>query len=62
MYRGKPNPDKKKFKDKDKQSKDKDKPKKEPKIYKGYKNPKVLHSADECFKTHKDLRKKWEER
>jgi hypothetical protein len=29
---------------------------------KGYKNPKALHTTDKCFKTHKDLRKKWEEK
>ena len=60
MYKGKPNLDKKK--PKDKQSKDKDKPRREPKIYKGYKNPKALHTTDECFKTHKDLRKKQEKK
>jgi hypothetical protein len=64
MYGGKPNLDKKKPKDKDKQSKDKDKdkPRREPKMCKGCKNPRALHTTDECFKTHKDLRKKWEER
>ena len=42
MYRGRPNPDKK--------SKDK-KDNREPKPYKGYKNPYTYHTADECFKT-----------
>jgi len=52
MYGGKPNSDKKKPKDnRQSKDKDKDKPKREPKLCKGCKNPKALHTADECYET-----------